>query len=111
MALLMIDHALRYANRHPDGDVELQLHCDLRDGDCSVRTIRSARLSAENGVGDEIGNAFRVFAGRQGRHIGWRAGRIERAACKIDRLLGDNWRESFLRLLARWDVAPNEPAE
>ena len=45
----------------PDGDVELQRHLDLRDGDGRVRGIRLPSLPANAGDRQEIGIALRVF--------------------------------------------------
>jgi len=62
MAFFMFDHMLGYPSWHPDRDVELQNHLDLRDGDGRMGGIRLSRLAADTGVGQEIGFALRVFA-------------------------------------------------
>ena len=51
MAILMFDDVGSYAGRHPDGDVELKRHLDLRDGDGRVRGICWTSLAADTGAG------------------------------------------------------------
>src|ERR1700676_2455549 len=48
MALLMIGDVLGYVSRHPDGDLELQVHPNVRDGDRGVGGIRLASLSGDS---------------------------------------------------------------
>jgi len=110
MAFLMFDHMLGYPDRHPDVDVELQGHGDLRDGEGLVCGIRLSRLPADTGVGQEIGIALRALARSQGRHIGWRRGRVKRAVRDRNRLLVDCRHRSFPMLPPRREAPPREPA-
>ena len=66
MAVLMFDHMLGCAGRHPDVDVKLQRDLDLRDGDGRVCGIRLSRLPADTGAGQELGIALRAFPRGQG---------------------------------------------
>ena len=111
MALLMFDHVLGYLGRHPDGNVELQRHLDLRDRDCRVRGVRLPSLSADTGIGKEFGIALRVFPSSQGRHIGRRSGRIKRAVREIDRLYINCRPGRFPMLTVRREIPPPEPAD
>ena len=97
MALLVVNHVGGYLVRHPDGDVEAQRDFDLRDGDDRVCGVDSPRLPADIGFGQKIGNALRLFAWGERRHIGRRCGGIKRAGGESDRLLADYRRRAFPR--------------
>ena len=50
MALLMFGDVLAYIVRHPDGDVQLQVHFDVRDGERRMVGIRLSSLSSNRSV-------------------------------------------------------------
>ncbi len=50
MAFLMFGDALRYVVGHPDGEVELQVHVDVCDGESGVRGVGLASLSRNSSV-------------------------------------------------------------
>jgi len=50
MASLMFGDVRSYNIRYPDGDVRLQVHFDVRDGDSGVRGVGLASLSSNSSV-------------------------------------------------------------
>ena len=62
VAVFVVDDALGDGGGHPDIDVELQGHGNLRDGDSGVSGVGFARLAADTGAGAKIGIAFGGFS-------------------------------------------------
>jgi hypothetical protein len=88
MAFLMFNDALSYVVGHPDGEVKLQIHLDVRDGDGRVCGIRLTILSGDSSIRQKIGIARRVFALGQWRHVGRPVGWIKGAAREVDGAAG-----------------------
>ena len=51
MAFLVFGDVRSYDVGHPDGDVQLQVHLDMCDGQGGVRGVGLASLSCDNSVG------------------------------------------------------------
>ena len=96
MAFLRFGDALRYVVGHPYGEVELQVHLDVCDGDGRVPGIRLTTLSGDSSVRQKIGIARRVFPLVQARHVRRRVGWVKSAAREIDGLLVDGHGRRFL---------------
>ena len=50
MAFLMFNDVLSYVVGHPDGDVQLQVHFDVRNGKSGVRDVGLASLSSKSSI-------------------------------------------------------------